>query len=538
MISVFQIGRPLSTLCGSATRGHVYWGDGLGETVSLAEPDGSEQALAAAEARWALRAHTPRVRKAVNRGRFVVRGLRAADVIGLTFAFVFASLFFTSAPQGDRYSLPIELLLFSATLPVWVALASVYGLYARDEVGPDHTTADEVLGIVNLVTLGTWIVLAVGWSADLAGPELSRVVSFWLAGIVAIVGARAIMRNLMRRNDAYVQRALIIGAGDVGQLVARKIAQHPEYAIELVGFVDDDPRAARSDVEVKMLGGIDSLAELVEQNDVDRVIIAFSGEPDERTLALVRLLPLDDVIVDVVPRLFELIGPRASIHSIEGLPVVALPPTHFARGAVAAKRVIDVLGACVALVLTAPLFAYIALRIKRDSQGSVFFRQTRLGYGMRPFTVLKFRTMSTGTGDSMHRDYIRSTMSSRAELGENGVYKLDRADSITKVGGWLRRSSLDELPQLINVLRGEMSLVGPRPCIPYEVENFQPHHFERFHVPQGLTGLWQVSARSSSTFGEAIEMDVAYARGWSLGLDLRLLFRTPFALRRQRKATT
>ena len=467
----------------------------------------------------------------------MVRGLRVADVIGLTFAFSVASLF-TVAPQDDRYTFPVELALFAVTLPIWIALAGVYGLYSRDEVGADHSTSDELFGVVNLVTVGTWIVFITGWATGLAGPELSRIVSFWLTAILGMVGARAIMRMLFRRNVAYRQRALIVGAGDVGQLVARKIMQHPEYAIELVGFVDDDPRAPRADIELRMLGGVDSLVELVERNNVDRVIVAFSGEPDARTLALVRLLPLDDVIVDVVPRLFELIGPRASLHSIEALPFVSLPPTHLSRAALAAKRVLDIVGAGAALVLTAPLFAYIALRIRMDSNGPVFFRQTRLGYGMRTFTVFKFRTMLTGTEDAEHREYIRSTMSSRAELGDSRLYKLERRDSITGVGSWLRRTSLDELPQLINVLRGEMSLVGPRPCIPYEVENFQPHHFERFLVPQGITGLWQVAARSNSTFGEALEMDVAYARGWSVGLDLRLLFRTPFALRRQRSATS
>ena len=128
-------------------------------------------------------------------------------------------------------------------------------------------------------------------------------------------------------------------------------------------------------------------------------------------------------------------------------------------------------------------------------------------------------------------------MSSQAELGSSGMYKLDREESVTAFGRWLRKTSIDELPQLVNVLRGQMSLVGPRPCIPYETENFEPHHFERFLVPQGITGHWQVAARSSSTFGEALEMDVAYARGWSIGFDLRLLFRTPFAIIRQRRAT-
>ena len=119
----------------------------------------------------------------------------------------------------------------------------------------------------------------------------------------------------------------------------------------------------------------------------------------------------------------------------------------------------------------------------------------------------------------------------------NGLYKLDRSDSLTSVGRWLRKTSLDELPQLLNVLKGEMSLVGPRPCIPYEAENFEPHHLERFTMPQGLTGLWQVTARANSTYREALDLDVAYVRDWSLGLDLRLLLRTPLQMLRQRGAT-
>src|SRR5439155_11960481 len=165
------------------------------------------------------------------------------------------------------------------------------------------------------------------------------------------------------------------------------------------------------------------------------------------------------------------------------------------------------------------------------------FRQKRLAMNQREFTALKFRTMKVDTDNTEHREYIKATMSAEAEPGSNGMYKLDRAGAVTPVGRWLRKTSLDELPQLINVLRGDMSLVGPRPCIAYETEFFAPHHFERFLVPAGLTGLWQVTARASSTFGEALDMDVLYARGWSLGLDLKLLARTPFQLLRQKRAT-
>jgi lipopolysaccharide/colanic/teichoic acid biosynthesis glycosyltransferase len=145
--------------------------------------------------------------------------------------------------------------------------------------------------------------------------------------------------------------------------------------------------------------------------------------------------------------------------------------------------------------------------------------------------------MTHAAHDADHREYLKSIMSSRASVGANGLYKLERGDAITNVGRWLRKTSLDELPQLLNVLRGDMSLVGPRPCIPYETTLFGPHHFERFLVPAGVTGLWQVTARSRATFVEALDLDVAYARGWSLGLDLRLLARTPLQVFRDRGTT-
>jgi lipopolysaccharide/colanic/teichoic acid biosynthesis glycosyltransferase len=202
------------------------------------------------------------------------------------------------------------------------------------------------------------------------------------------------------------------------------------------------------------------------------------------------------------------------------------------------KRAIDVLVASLALVMLAPLMVFIAIRIKRDSPGPVLFRQRRLAAGMNEFTLLKFRTMKTDTDCEAHRLYVREMMAAGtgATSGSNGIYKLDQPE-VTSFGRWLRRTSLDELPQLINVLRGQMSLVGPRPCIPYETDIYEPHHFERFLMPQGLTGLWQVTARANSSYGEALDMDVAYVRGWSLGLDMRLLLRTPLSAIRQMSAT-
>jgi exopolysaccharide biosynthesis polyprenyl glycosylphosphotransferase len=471
-----------------------------------------------------------------SRGRIVRHALLAADIGGLVAAFVVATLLFFDT-EADTVSPAWEFFLFFLTLPLWVLLVKLHGLYERDEERTDHSTADEVFGVVQVVTFGTWIVFLLAWATHLAQPQLERLVSFWTLAIIFVASARVLARALCRRRPSYIQNVLIVGGGDVGQLLARKIQQHPEYGINLVGFVDDAPKSARADLgDLRLLGTTGQLQEIVSGMDVERVIVAFSNEPDAKTMATVRMLRDREVIIDVVPRLFELVGPSAGMHTIEGMPLICLRPTRLSRTSLLCKRALDIVGSLLLLVVTAPLFAYAALRVKLDSPGPIFFKQTRLGMNMKPFTAVKFRTMRVDADEEVHRQYIQSVMSADAAL-QNGKYKLERADVVTRFGRWLRETSLDELPQLLNILMGQMSLVGPRPCIPYETENFLPHQFERFLVPQGLTGLWQVTARANSTFGEALEMDVAYVRGWSLGLDLRLILRTPFALLRQRRTT-
>ncbi len=476
-----------------------------------------------------------RSRSSLPHGRnwLVRRALVAADVLGLVIAVVAASY----AAEGGGLA---EVGLFLFTLPAWVVLAKLGSLYERDEQLVDHSTVEDAVGVFHVITVGAWLYLLAFWAADLPRLDLDGLVMFWALALVLVTALRAVARAWCRTTVAYVQNTIVVGAGDLGQVIGRKLMLHPEYGINLVGFVDDAP----DDIELRgelqhlaVLGTPDRLAEMVELLDVERVIIAGPGEASDDPTEIIRRLRDLDVQIDIVPQLFELVGPRACVHAVEGLPLVGLPPARLPWSSLLIKRTIDVVGAVIGLVLTAPLFAFIAWKIKRDSPGPVFFRQRRLAMNQREFTALKFRTMKVDTDNAAHREYIKSTMSAGAELGSNGMYKLERTDAVTPVGRWLRKTSLDELPQLINVLRGEMSLVGPRPCIAYETEFFAPHHFERFLVPAGLTGLWQVTARASSTFGEALDMDVLYARGWSLGLDLKLLFRTPFQLLRQKRAT-
>lgn len=487
------------------------------------ERDGSERTQAILEPRTKVR----------RRGWLIRRLLLLADLVGLAAAFALTELLIGSRGTPDKVPITDEIQLFVATLPVWILGARLFGLYDRDEERADHSTVDDLVRVFLLMTVGAFLLTRVVALLRAADPDFLKLTLFWAFAIVFVTGARASARTLARRSSTYLQNTVIVGAGEIGQLVARKVLQHPEYGINLVGFVDPDPRERRPEVEhLNVLGTLDDLPEIIGRLDVERVIFAFSRGSHDDFIGLIRSLRDAGLQVDVVPRLFEVIGPKVEVHTLEGLPLVGLPPVKLSRSSRLIKRAIDITGALIGLVLSLPFFALIALLIKRDSPGTVFFRQTRLGKDMREFTVLKFRTMKVGTDDSVHRDYIGATMTAAATVGSNGLYKLDRGDAVTRIGRWLRKTSLDELPQLLNVLKGEMSLVGPRPCLPYEVERFAPHHFDRFLVPAGMTGLWQVRARASSTFGEALDLDVLYAQSWSLGLDLSLLARTPLQLLR------
>jgi exopolysaccharide biosynthesis polyprenyl glycosylphosphotransferase len=467
-----------------------------------------------------------------HRGWLVRRALLIADLGALVVAFLLARAI--TPDRGDAGA-AVEFGVLALMLPLWVVAAKLYGLYERDEEHVDHSTVDEVVGVFHLVTLGAWFYFVATWAASLENPHVPRLVTFWLLATILVAAFRGLARAGARRSSLYIQNTIIVGAGHIGQLAARKLLQHPEYGINLVGFVDEHPRPRRAGLEhLAVLGSTERLAEIVTLLDIERVIIAFAESSHDDLLATIRELRKLDVQIDVVPRLFEIVGPKAGIHAFEGLPLVGLPPAKLSRSSRLLKRSVDYALASVMLIALAPLMLLIAIWIRLDSKGPVLFRQKRLGYDMQPFTVYKFRTMRVDTDEDEHRRYIEQTLTHHASPNSNGLYKLDRSSSVTRVGRFLRKTSLDELPQLLNIVAGEMSLVGPRPCLDYETEGFAEHHFERFLMPPGLTGLWQVTARANSTFGEALEMDVAYVRGWSLSLDLRLLLKTPFSLVRMR----
>ena len=461
----------------------------------------------------------------MRRGWLVRRALAVADLAGLTIAFLSASVLFDMPARSDTVKPHIEILVFLLSLPAWVVVAKLYGLYDHDEERTDHSTTDDLVPVLHLVTVGSWLFFAFTSMTHTADTGLDRLLGFWLFAIAFITAGRAVARTLARRNLAYVQNTIIVGAGDVGQLVAKKLRQHPEYGLNLVGFVDDRPKSRPASLnDLALLGGPEQLPQLVQILDVERVIVAFSNDSHEEMLDLIRSLKDLDIQIDLVPRFFEVIGTNIGIHTAEGLPLIGLPALRLSHSSVLLKRAMDLVVSTLGLVLLAPLVAVVAIWIKLDSKGPVFFRQLRMGYGDRTFEILKFRTMTVDADERKH-EYADLNKHNCAE-GDPRMFKIPDDPRITRVGAWLRRLSIDELPQLVNVLKGEMSLVGPRPLILEEDQHVVDWRRNRLNLKPGITGLWQVLGRDDIPFEEMVRLDYVYVTTWSLLNDLKLILRT------------
>jgi exopolysaccharide biosynthesis polyprenyl glycosylphosphotransferase len=414
-----------------------------------------------------------------------------------------------------------------------VILARLYGLYDRDEERTDHSSVDDFFGVLQVVTIGTWIFLAGTYVTGLAHPTLERLIVFWALAIGFVSLFRVLIRFVGRRHAAYVQNVLIVGSGQVASQLAEKMGKHRSYGLNIVGFVDRDGHALRNGgVPVELLGTTEELRQLVHQHRIDRVVIAFSTDSHEETLDVIRLLQNERVQVDIVPRMFEVLGTSAQLHAIEGIPLVGLALPRLSNSSRLLKRAFDVVGATVGLVLLSPLLLATALAIKLDSRGPVFFRQVRMGEDEQTFRIFKFRTM---VADAEERKDDVAHLNMHRE-GDPRMFKVPADPRVTRVGAFLRRSRIDELPQLINVLRGEMSLVGPRPLILDEDRFVQRWARRRLSLRPGITGLWQVLGASDIPFEEMTKLDYLYVTNWSLREDVRLILRTIPSLVRGRAA--
>jgi exopolysaccharide biosynthesis polyprenyl glycosylphosphotransferase len=469
-----------------------------------------------------------------RRGWLVKRMLLAADLIGLMAAMLLAEWVVNRHNSMGVLNMHAEIVVFVVTLPAWVVVAKLYGLYDHDEERADHSTTDDFSSVFQMVTVCTWLFWIAAYLTGLAHPTTAKLLIFWAAAIAFITLGRATARAIARRNAMYFQNAVIVGAGDVGQLIAKKLLQHPEYGINLVGFIDAQPKERRDDLEqLALLGGPERLPAIVRLFDIERVVLAFSNESHEDTLALVHSLKDFNVQIDIVPRLFETVGPNANVHMIEGLPLVGLPSLKLARSSAFLKRAMDISLAALGLLVLSPVLIAIAVAVKLDSRGPVLYRHQRVGRGRVAIHVLKFRTMRLEAcrgeryggeeAEAAFRDLISDPQ--RAQEFE-ASYKFAADPRVTRVGRFLRRTSLDELPQLLNVLSGDISLVGPRAITLDELGRYGTRVDDLLGVRPGVTGYWQINGRSRLSYDDRVRLDLSYITGWSLRLDLAILAKT------------
>ena len=353
----------------------------------------------------------------------------------------------------------------------------------------------------------------------------SRII-FVYAGILILVflGLARVARHAilarMRQTGRGVDRVLIIGAGEVGRAVMRNIIAEPELGYRVIGFLDDDPTKASTDIgPIKALGPIENVPQVVKDNAIDVVMVTLPWQYHRKIIRLVGEAEHIGVRAAVVPDLFQLSMGGVQVEEINGIPLISIKQTTLTGMNQVIKRVFDLLITVPALMVSAPVWLLAALAIRLDSPGPILFRQVRVGRHGEPFVFYKFRSM---------RQDAEAELEKLRELNEASgpLFKIRDDPRQTRVGRFIRRTSIDELPQFLNVLRGEMSLVGPRPGLPSEVAQYQDWQRRRLDIQPGITGLWQVRGRSDLTFDEMVMLDIYYGENWSLGTDVQILVRT------------
>jgi exopolysaccharide biosynthesis polyprenyl glycosylphosphotransferase len=406
-----------------------------------------------------------------------------------------------------------------------VALFQFRGLYRL----PRWTTLlDEASSIASGVTTGMALVILYAFLQQFYPSRLIFIYA-WMLAIALLIVKRIVMRMVRERLWARgigVDRVVIVGAGRAGQRMMQWLMGQPQLGYQVVGFVDDEPPpdnwaiATQRRVErPRHLGSPDHIREIVRREGIDEVIIALPPTAHAQMMSIMDQCRAEDIDFKLVPDLFELAMDRVNIHEVAGMPLIALKPARIAGWNLVVKRSMDVLLSLFVLVVGALPMALIALAIKLDSDGPVLFRQERVGRNGQRFICYKFRTMVRDA------ESLEGMLKDALQLDARLIKHKDDPRR-TRVGKILRRTSLDELPNFVNILLGQMSVVGPRPPVPREVAEYDDWHHSRLLVTPGLTGLWQVSGRSNLTFDEMVRLDLYYAEHWSPWLDIKIILRT------------
>ncbi len=346
----------------------------------------------------------------------------------------------------------------------------------------------------------------------------AMVIYAWVLTVFLVTAGRSLLvlvRNWLRRRGLWSDRLLIVGTGDVGRMILQKIRQMPRLGYTVVGFIDGDDPPVDKIMGVPVLGSIDDIPELIRAHEIEEVIIGRPELDHQEVLAIISRCERGQVGIKIFPDLFQIIATELSIGDLGGLPLLNVRDVALRGWRLTLKRAVDLLGSAVGLVFLSPALMAVAVAIKLDSPGPVFYAQQRMGLDAKPFWCMKFRSM-------------------RIDAEKDGPgWTVESDPRVTRLGRFIRRFSIDELPQLINVFLGDMSLVGPRPERPVYVEQFRrsiPRYMDRHREKAGMTGWAQVNGlRGDTSIAERTKYDLWYIENWSLWLDLKIILRTFFS---------
>jgi exopolysaccharide biosynthesis polyprenyl glycosylphosphotransferase len=488
----------------------------LNNADALAESPGLASPAAGSVSRPLVR---PRHR---DRDFALRRALLLADSAGL-----FLALALAMTVAGARSSPPADLLWMLVALPFWGLLFWAYRLYRRPLRRFEPSHLDDMPTIFHALvvgSLGLWVFYKL---APVPQLNLAETLLFGLSALLLISLLRVALRvaNLRRQGP---ERVFAVAPPEDVRMLGRKLANHPEYEMTLVGAVECDDGLA--DLGFPLTSDVEHLEDLVASHQVDHLLVRLDANymPQEQVQELMHACHREGVRFGCFTGVKSLLSPGIEVNHIEATGILTFDPPILSRTSRMLKRCMDIAISVLLLVLLAPLIALIALMVRLDSKGPTLYRQTRVGKNGRRFELLKFRTMALGS-DCLDQELMERSI-------DPDWLVMERDPRVTRVGRFLRPNSLDELPQLWNVVRGEMSLVGPRPLSERDDEGVSGWRRHRLDLVPGITGYWQVLGRNNISFREMLEIDYAYVACWSLWQDLKLLARTVPAVLRRRGA--
>src|SRR6266704_1803443 len=392
-----------------------------------------------------------------------------------------------------------------------ILIFAVRGLYNIRLTG---TWFRQVWTIVSSTTLGLAFLITYYFILQPISNSRLLVPFVWATAILILCFARLIVSSIMGilyRLGLGETRLLVVGSGRLGKMIMQHIIANPNLGYSIVGFLHDMNEPPSDFGRFKMLGTLDDLGMVIRSMQIDEVIIALPSYLHQQSIRSVRLCERLGTSFKLVPDLYELSLSRIDMEAIEGIPLLGIKQVSINSAQRVVTRLVDIIIATLILIIGLPLWLCFALAIRLSSPGAVLYEQTRIGLNGRPFKVYKFRSMYTNA------DEMLAHLNAHNEV-QGPLFKIKDDPRITPVGKFLRQTSLDEVPQFINVIKGEMSLVGPRPSLPHEVEQYEECQKGRLAIKPGVTGLWQVRGRSDISFDEGVLMDLYYIENWSLRL--------------------